>query len=347
MTSTVYTKVSELTALTNAASEDYLLIVDDPSGTPVSKRITVGNFANSILYNQTLNTTSNVTFGRVASSNGVFTSITFADTTQQTTAYPDFDQSLNTTDDVSFNSITSSNSALDSITFSDDTVQTTAYPDFDQSLNTTDNVSFNVVTSNVLSLANGTIITDVGDPSGENPSAGLKIGYGDFQIYTGSAANDWAILSGASLFMVQDIPNIQLLPSEEGSVTIGNGNVEEGWVFDANGITFPDSTVQTTAYSPSLTSIEIDGTTPLTGLQGADTIEIRPAIGYTGSDTHSLTFVGRDVAGKRTLIINASSLCTLDIDLGSMMGTLTVNPSTVVEVIYTGNDWWTISTNTM
>jgi hypothetical protein len=40
------TKVSELTSLTNASSDDLLLIVDDPSGSPQSKKITVGNLFN-------------------------------------------------------------------------------------------------------------------------------------------------------------------------------------------------------------------------------------------------------------------------------------------------------------
>lgn len=57
---TTYTKVSELTALTNAASEDLLLIVDDPSGVPTSKKITVGNFLGNVSSNVVFN--ANVAF---------------------------------------------------------------------------------------------------------------------------------------------------------------------------------------------------------------------------------------------------------------------------------------------
>jgi len=51
-------KVTELTALTSPAGEDLLLIVDDPSGTPVTKKVTVSNLfgnstANVVIYNVT------------------------------------------------------------------------------------------------------------------------------------------------------------------------------------------------------------------------------------------------------------------------------------------------------
>ncbi len=38
------TKVSALTAATSASSDDLLYLVDDPGGTPTSKKITVANF---------------------------------------------------------------------------------------------------------------------------------------------------------------------------------------------------------------------------------------------------------------------------------------------------------------
>lgn len=41
-------KISELTVLTSASGDDLLVIVDDPSGTAVTKKITVSNlFGNS------------------------------------------------------------------------------------------------------------------------------------------------------------------------------------------------------------------------------------------------------------------------------------------------------------
>lgn len=51
-------KVTELTALTAPAGEDLLLIVDDPSGTPTTKKVTVSHLfgnvaANVVIYNTT------------------------------------------------------------------------------------------------------------------------------------------------------------------------------------------------------------------------------------------------------------------------------------------------------
>lgn len=41
-------KVSALTALTTTAAPDLLLIIDDPTGTPLSKKITMKNFFGSV-----------------------------------------------------------------------------------------------------------------------------------------------------------------------------------------------------------------------------------------------------------------------------------------------------------
>ena len=74
-------KVSDLTSLASSASEDLLLIVDDPSGTPVSKKISLLNLFGSIAANVsisgTLSTSANNTLNgsnTVISSNVNFTS---------------------------------------------------------------------------------------------------------------------------------------------------------------------------------------------------------------------------------------------------------------------------------
>jgi len=51
-------KITELTALTAPVAVDLLVIVDDPTGTPVTKYVTVGNLlgnaaANVVIYNST------------------------------------------------------------------------------------------------------------------------------------------------------------------------------------------------------------------------------------------------------------------------------------------------------
>ena len=44
-------KITELTTLSNASSDDLLVIVDDPSGVPETKKITVGNFFGNVVSN--------------------------------------------------------------------------------------------------------------------------------------------------------------------------------------------------------------------------------------------------------------------------------------------------------
>ena len=48
-------KISELNTLTSAASEDLLVIVDDPNGTPISKQITLKNIFGSVPANTVIN----------------------------------------------------------------------------------------------------------------------------------------------------------------------------------------------------------------------------------------------------------------------------------------------------
>lgn len=52
-------KVSQLTALTTTAAPDLLLIVDDPNGTPLSKKVTIKTFFGSVPANTVF--TANVT----------------------------------------------------------------------------------------------------------------------------------------------------------------------------------------------------------------------------------------------------------------------------------------------
>lgn len=63
-------KVSQLTSLTSPASEDLLLIVDDPSGTPVSKQITIKNLAGG-LPNTSVSTLTTSANSTLAGSNTV------------------------------------------------------------------------------------------------------------------------------------------------------------------------------------------------------------------------------------------------------------------------------------
>lgn len=51
-------KISELTALTAVTSEDLLLIVDDPTGTPVTKKVTVSALLSNSSANVTVSNTA-------------------------------------------------------------------------------------------------------------------------------------------------------------------------------------------------------------------------------------------------------------------------------------------------
>jgi|TARA_R110000796_G_scaffold23112_4_gene66557 hypothetical protein len=76
-------KVTALTSLTSPASEDMLMIIDSPSGTPVSKQITLKNLAGGMpntAISGTLSVSANTT---VAGSNTVVSSnVTFTSTTR-------------------------------------------------------------------------------------------------------------------------------------------------------------------------------------------------------------------------------------------------------------------------
>ena len=58
-------KISELTALTSISGGDLLVIVDDPTGTPVTKKVTVANLLG--------NSSANVVIQNVTPSNGTIT----------------------------------------------------------------------------------------------------------------------------------------------------------------------------------------------------------------------------------------------------------------------------------
>jgi hypothetical protein len=60
VTAAAQTKISELPAATTATTDDLTIVVDDPGGTPATKKITAGNFAGSLF---ALKTTSDLAEG--------------------------------------------------------------------------------------------------------------------------------------------------------------------------------------------------------------------------------------------------------------------------------------------
>jgi hypothetical protein len=88
-------KVSELTSLTAASGDDLLLIVDDPSGTPATKSITVnalfaGNaIANGAFANLNVSDTATIATAEITTSNtnvGTFANLNVSDTATIATA---------------------------------------------------------------------------------------------------------------------------------------------------------------------------------------------------------------------------------------------------------------------
>jgi len=53
-------KITELAALTSANQKDLLYVVDDPSGTPVSKKISLYNLFGSVPANTSISGTATV-----------------------------------------------------------------------------------------------------------------------------------------------------------------------------------------------------------------------------------------------------------------------------------------------
>ena len=66
-------KISELTALTTAASEDLLVVIDDPNGTPASKKLTLKTLFGAVPANTVLNRT---TVNANTTLNGTTTTVT-------------------------------------------------------------------------------------------------------------------------------------------------------------------------------------------------------------------------------------------------------------------------------
>ncbi len=151
--------------------------------------------------------------------------------------------------------------------------------------------------------------------------------------------------SSADLFIGGENTHVKVSDGN-GNVVIRASNTVEGvynynWTFNNDGsVQFPDSSIQTTAYpgkAGTVATVELSGDpTTITNIAGADTILVKAATGYAGSDEHDLVFqAGRNVNGLRTLVINSSSLCTVNLYLlPEDPFSFAVSPGTVIEVIY-------------
>lgn len=100
----------------------------------------------------------------------------------------------------------------------------------------------------------------------------------------------------------------------------------------SGGLQFNDGTTQTTAYLQAQYDYLIDGTnTPWAVSEvNMSLINVTPAAGYSGSDTHTINLPA-GVSAQRLVIVNASTLCSVSVD-----GLHTINPGSAAEFIYAG-----------
>jgi hypothetical protein len=150
--------------------------------------------------------------------------------------------------------------------------------------------------------------------------------------------------------------NTTTIESENGltSLEVANGSVvitaqtstENTWTFGTNGsLTFPDNTVQTTAYTGSNVQGEyiyaFNGTnTELTITNvNFNLLFCTVANAYAGSATHTVNLPA-GTPGQRLVVINSTTLCTLVVSgAGEGDSSVTVN-SGPAEYIYTTNEGW-------
>jgi hypothetical protein len=111
------------------------------------------------------------------------------------------------------------------------------------------------------------------------------------------------------------------------------------WVFGGNGaLTFPDSTTQNTGIVQGQSDFLMDGSNiSMTFAEvNFNLLLATPAIGYMGSDTHSIT-IPNGTPGQRLIVLNNSSLCFVEINLH------TISPTGKAEFIFTsgtyGDGW--------
>jgi hypothetical protein len=111
------------------------------------------------------------------------------------------------------------------------------------------------------------------------------------------------------------------------------------WKFNAEGaIVFPDNSIQTTGIAQGQHLFLMDEVNIASTLDAVDfnLLLATPAIGYMGSDTHSIT-IPDGTPGQRLIVVNNSTLCTVEIGPHSIL------PEGKAEFIFTsgtfGDGW--------
>jgi hypothetical protein len=166
-------------------------------------------------------------------------------------------------------------------------------------------------------ITGGDVVGQAGDPS--DPSKG-----GDVRI-TGGRAYSASTQSG----VVQVITGGTTNPDVLGANT---------WTFsNAGTLTFPDSTVQTTAFTQGEQIFTINTGTTAYAPTAVDfnLLFVTPAIGYSETDPTSVTLPA-GVPGQRLVIFNGYNLATLTVNPGPVGRD--ISSGVVAEFIYSGFD---------
>ena len=124
-------------------------------------------------------------------------------------------------------------------------------------------------------------------------------------------------LPGARLSAVDDnnySANFSIRLKSRGNT--GNGNLDSTvWLFGSDGnLTLPDASILPTACGQKSISLNGDNLTIDLSTQTTtyNVMVVSPAIGYEGSDTHTI-LLGQAIVGQRLVIVNISTYCALQI----------------------------------
>ena len=171
-------------------------------------------------------------------------------------------------------------------------------------------------------------------------------GYLNFQAGdSGTGNGGWLNIEGGQSNTYGNGGDVTVQAHDGGEIFLRthNGSTTQTWTFTNSGsltlagnITFPDNTVQTTAYTGS-TVIQGEYIYEFNGVNTDLTITnlnfnllyCRAAVGYSGSDTHNVNLPA-GTPGQRLVIVNISTYCTLTVN-GALQVTVGSGPA---EFIY-------------
>jgi hypothetical protein len=160
--------------------------------------------------------------------------------------------------------------------------------------------------------------------------------------FIGNGSQLTGISSGVQSSIANGTSNVNI-STANGNVTV-TANSTQTWSFDNTGnLTLPaggdilNSNGVSVLGSPLITTVELAGE-PLVinNVAGANTIYVKSASGYTGSDTHTINVLNRNVDGLRTLIVNNSALCNVIVGFADGVN-ITVAATDRVDVVYIDN----------